>query len=251
MIIRSLTFLYIVVEPNDSWTIEQVLQWWLLRSQSETEAVYEQTVSQLTEKLNTAKESLWQDHEQVLATLQQQEQQSQSENQNPQNQQLQQKQQQYDQPLTKQSSFRQSDKQTNNTTATTSSSSTTSKNTDSNNNKNSEACDALRVDILHGEYEGSTFFLNPAPRMYAWVGRSQGKKFREKGISLPKDLEVSTTHGKFELRRGKYIYMDEGSTNGSLINGEKIEPKVVVELETGTEITVGQTIMQITLPDDN
>lgn len=103
------------------------------------------------------------------------------------------------------------------------------------------------IEIQAGDYQGATYTLQPKTRSHAWVGRSQGKKFREKGISLPKDLEVSTTHGRFELLRNKFVYVDTGSTNGSRLGEADIVPNEPVELAPGMIITVGQTVMKITL----
>ena len=107
----------------------------------------------------------------------------------------------------------------------------------------------IHVEIMSGEYAGNTYDLEPKNKQPCWVGRSQGKKFRDRGISLPKDLEVSTTHGKFELIRAtKLCYTDANSTNGSkLKDGEELVPDTPLELQNGHEIVVGQTVMRITL----
>ena len=106
----------------------------------------------------------------------------------------------------------------------------------------------IHIDIVGGgEYDGTSFQVKPTKSAHSWVGRSTSKKFREKGISLPKDLEVSTTHGRFEKKMGKFVYVDTGSTNGSRLGDVELEPDQKVELYTGMEITVGQTVMKITV----
>ena len=51
------------------------------------------------------------------------------------------------------------------------------------------------------------------------IGRSTGRLFKEKGVSLYKDKEISTTHAKVEIRNGQVFLMDVRSTNGTQLNG--------------------------------
>ena len=48
--IPSLRWLYVLSEPTEDWTVEQVLQWWLLRAHSETDAEYEKMVDEIQPK---------------------------------------------------------------------------------------------------------------------------------------------------------------------------------------------------------
>ena len=105
----------------------------------------------------------------------------------------------------------------------------------------------IKVDVLSGSLHGSTFQLEPRPRAPCFIGRSTGKKFTERGISLSSDLEVSTTHGKFEIKKGSYFYIDQGSTNGSYIGDDLLEPHEPLELVDGLVITVGTSDLKITL----
>ena len=58
-----------------------------------------------------------------------------------------------------------------------------------------------------------------------------------------RDEYTSTRHAVLELRRGTWQISDLGSTNGTLVNGERITaPTAVVQ---GTPITVGQTVFDI------
>jgi pSer/pThr/pTyr-binding forkhead associated (FHA) protein len=58
-----------------------------------------------------------------------------------------------------------------------------------------------------------------------------------------RDDYTSTRHAVLELRRGTWQISDLDSTNGTLVNGERISsPTAVVP---GTPITVGQTVFDI------
>lgn len=58
-----------------------------------------------------------------------------------------------------------------------------------------------------------------------------------------RDDYTSTRHAVLELRRGIWQISDLGSTNGTLVNGERISAPTAVGL--GTPVTVGQTVFDI------
>ena len=192
------------------------MNWWLLRAHSENEAAYEEIVASLAKQLEKGKESLIVDHKSVLNIID-----------------------------GKMDSMENNDPQTNHVDAVKTTADEPAAKPEVKVAPNSEG--SMLIEIQSGEYEGSTFILDPKGKSHAWIGRSQGKKFREKGISLPKDLEVSTTHGRFELLRNQLVYVDNGSTNGSKLGDLDIEPNSPVVLESGMVITVGQTAMRVTL----
>ena len=121
--------------------------------------------------------------------------------------------------------------------------------TTNNNTTTSTMLDTIHVDVIDGPYAGITYDLLPRKNRshHVWIGRSAGKKFRSNGISLPKDLEVSTSHGRFEMSRGKFYYVDCASTNGSRIFDVDIEPNQPIEIYNDIQITVGQTVMKVSL----
>jgi pSer/pThr/pTyr-binding forkhead associated (FHA) protein len=90
-----------------------------------------------------------------------------------------------------------------------------------------------------GPYTGQTWTVKPRPgKAVIKIGRSTGKTF---AVSLPEDDEVSTTHGKIELKTGRVFFTDLQSTNGSFLNGSKVEARDPVVLSTDDILTVGAT----------
>ena len=66
------------------------------------------------------------------------------------------------------------------------------------------------------------------------VGRA-----RNVDVCLPL-ARLSKYHGYFsELEGGGYAFTDTGSTNGTLVNGTRLERKVTTQLQDGVEITLG------------
>eukprot|EP00579_Thalassiosira_antarctica_P011835 CAMPEP_0201924302 /NCGR_PEP_ID=MMETSP0903-20130614/13057_1 /ASSEMBLY_ACC=CAM_ASM_000552 /TAXON_ID=420261 /ORGANISM="Thalassiosira antarctica, Strain CCMP982" /LENGTH=178 /DNA_ID=CAMNT_0048461801 /DNA_START=137 /DNA_END=670 /DNA_ORIENTATION=+ len=55
----------------------------------------------------------------------------------------------------------------------------------------------IELQIIVGPHSHSKFLLRPRPGQPCLIGRSKGKKFIKNGVSLHKDQEISTTHGKF------------------------------------------------------
>lgn len=110
----------------------------------------------------------------------------------------------------------------------------------------------LHVEILTGPHEGSTYLLKPRTNRPCEIGRSKGKKFRERGISIFKDSEVSTSHGRFETKpgavhAGKIYFVDTGSTNGTSFMGEALEDNVPLELADGMVLCFGESDLRFTI----
>ncbi len=83
---------------------------------------------------------------------------------------------------------------------------------------------------LAGTYAGAVFPLTGASVV---VGRETTCD-----IALPDDHTASRRHARFINASGTIIVHDEGSSNGTLVNGQKI---LEHELSTGDEVQVGST----------
>ena len=100
----------------------------------------------------------------------------------------------------------------------------------------------LNLKIVAGQHMGQKFRLEVPPgktEEVFKVGRSTSKVYRERGISLYKDKEVSTAHARIEIRNGQAFYVDTHSTNGSSINGQMIEVNTPVRLNDGDVVGIG------------
>mmetsp|Transcript_25631 Transcript_25631/g.59544 ORF Transcript_25631/g.59544 Transcript_25631/m.59544 type:complete len:106 (-) Transcript_25631:570-887(-) len=104
------------------------------------------------------------------------------------------------------------------------------------------------VSVTKGPHKGRSVRLQPTPTEPCMVGRSKGSKYREKGISLFKDTEVSTAHGRIEIRNGKVYFVDLKSTNGTQKDGDFLDPYTPLELTDGMELVLGGTCLRFQLP---
>ena len=77
------------------------------------------------------------------------------------------------------------------------------------------------------------------------MGRSTGRNFKEHGVSLYKDKEISTTHARIEIRNGQVFLIDNRSTNGTQLNGVDAEPQTPLLLKTGDIITMGGCELEV------
>ena len=137
----------------------------------------------------------------------------------------------------------------------------------------------VEIQVTSGPHSSTSFTLRPKPGgPPCLVGRSKGKKFTKNGVSLYRDQEVSTTHGKFVVEGGdgvgsmgggesvmgesasrggsaagggelKYYFIDVGSTNGTTYGdgGTQLEPNRRLALVDGMELKVGNSTLRIVL----
>ena len=71
------------------------------------------------------------------------------------------------------------------------------------------------------------------------VGRAPGC-----GVVLDEDTFVSQVHARL-FRRGRETYVEDlGSTNGTFVNGERIDE--VTRLRRGDQVQFGSTVTEIT-----
>ena len=200
-------FTLLAIEPTEDWTVEELMQWCLLRSHENTDAKLDELMAALNEQLEVGTKEIWECHEQAISSTERED--TETENVDPQ---------------------AQEDSATSVSKA-----------------KESKDTKYIHVEVTDGPYQGKTYKLQPKPRAPCWVGRSAGKRFRERGISLAKDDEVSTTHGKFEMQSGKAFFTDTGSTNGTVHEGVELDANVPFELQDGMILKLGATNMKITL----
>jgi len=109
---------------------------------------------------------------------------------------------------------------------------------------------SLHVRVEGGPHDGVKAVLHPkvGKTTACFIGRSTGKKFTDKGMSLSKDLEVSTTHGKWELMKdGKIYFTDTGSTNGTFVGDKQLVEGEPLEIKDGSRIRCGASVLLMTI----
>ena len=66
----------------------------------------------------------------------------------------------------------------------------------------------------------------------------------DNSIVLAGDPYVSGAHAQITAEGGSFVLLDLGSTNGTMLNGAKVEPDQPVDLSPGDEIVFGKTTMR-------
>lgn len=65
-------------------------------------------------------------------------------------------------------------------------------------------------------------------------------------VLLP-DARVSLVHARIERRKGEYFLVDDGSTNGTRLNGTPVPTGVRQRLREGDRIAIGEFALQVSL----
>jgi pSer/pThr/pTyr-binding forkhead associated (FHA) protein len=66
-------------------------------------------------------------------------------------------------------------------------------------------------------------------------------------VLLP-DGRVSLVHARIERRKGSYFLVDDGSTNGTRLNGAPVATGIRNTLREGDRITIGEYALSVSLP---
>lgn len=81
----------------------------------------------------------------------------------------------------------------------------------------------------------------------AFIGRSA-----ENDIALPdNEKRVSSKHARIDRQGASLLITDLGSTNGTFVNGRKIEPNSGVEIKDGDRISIGFYTLLVTAVEDD
>lgn len=114
--------------------------------------------------------------------------------------------------------------------------------TNSNNNNNK-----IKIVVVEGVHKNASFNFKRTQRLTVMIGRSTGKRFKNTGVSLYKDSEVSTTHGKIHVIKNDLCFSDLGSTNGSFLNGQALEARKSYVVYDGDVLKLGQSHLNISI----
>ncbi|KAG1704229.1 hypothetical protein DVH05_006239 [Phytophthora capsici] len=100
----------------------------------------------------------------------------------------------------------------------------------------------ISVRCITGPYRGRKFSMAIDAKRHSscFIGRSTGRKFKSpRGLSMPKDSELSTSHGEIKMETpGKVFFIDLDSTNGTRIDDVELKPNEPYELTISKAIKV-------------
>jgi len=93
---------------------------------------------------------------------------------------------------------------------------------------------ATALVVADGPLAGSRFVIGPTP---TGIGRDPSNP-----IALTLDAQVSRRHARVQVEGGRLLLYDEGSTNGTFVNGVRITQQTLVP---GDVVTVGSTSFRV------
>ena len=111
--------------------------------------------------------------------------------------------------------------------------------------------------IEEAEPEAEVEEIAPA----AWLISQSGEEFvlregvntigrrEENDIRLGSDSYISGRHAELRVEESIFTLTDLGSTNGTFVNGEKLEPNSPRAVSPDDEIVLGQTSLRLKLPE--
>jgi hypothetical protein len=95
-----------------------------------------------------------------------------------------------------------------------------------------------RLIATQGVYAGSIYALDPAGgELVEPAGVTIGRE-ESNAIAFPQDGTASRHHARITVSNGEFTVHDEGSSNGTFVNGVKVAEQV---LKPGDEIQIGNT----------
>ena len=97
--------------------------------------------------------------------------------------------------------------------------------------------DTLKIKFLSGTQQGTKYSLKPP--MVCTIGRSD-----DCSIVIKDDAKISWQHCRIEVA-DSILIKDLDSSNGILINGKKIDPKLSHPLVDDDEVMIGDSIIKI------
>lgn len=92
-----------------------------------------------------------------------------------------------------------------------------------------------KFSFVKGKYTGGEFFIRDGQKLS--IGRDISSD-----VAIV-DSKVSRHHASIIARAGRIFIEDHGSTNGTIVNKEKIAPETQIELFLGSEITIGDSFI--------
>lgn len=92
-----------------------------------------------------------------------------------------------------------------------------------------------KFSFIKGKYAGGEFFIRDGQKLS--IGRDISSD-----VAIV-DSKVSRQHASITSRAGRVFIEDHSSTNGTIVNKEKIIPETQIEIMPGAEITIGDSVI--------